>query len=135
MRERLPSLIFVLGLLQWSVLVASSLVPLRLDWKSSLAGLPRLVRQLFWIYGSYVVMAIVANGAFSVFCADELAGGSRLGRAVCGYIAIFWGVRLGLQVVLDAKPFLTTWWLRIGYHLLTLLFVTFTVVFGLAALM
>lgn len=135
MRERLPTLILVAGLLQWSVLAASALVPVRLDWNSSLAGLPRLLRQLFWIYGIYVVMGIIANGAVSVFCGAELASGSRLGRAVCGYIAVFWGVRLALQAVVDAKPFLTTWWLRAGYHLLTLLFAGFTVVFGFAAVM
>ena len=121
--------ILAIGIGQWCVLVASALVPVRLEWKSTLAGLPRIVRQLFWIYGGYVVMSIVALGAVCTFFAEELASGSPLARAVCGYGALFWGVRLSLQPILDVKPFLTHWWLHAGYHLLTVLFVSFTVVY------
>ena len=134
MNEHLPQLIFVAGLAQWSVLIASALVPVRLDWRSGLQNLPRLHRQLFWVYGGYVVLGIVALGALCVFNAGELAGGSLLARCVCGYLAAFWGIRLSLQIVLDVKPFLTAWWLTAGYHVLTLLFVSLTSLFSYAAL-
>ena len=49
-------------------------------------------------------------------------------------MAIFWGVRLALQTRLDVKSHLTTWWLTAGYHLLTLLFIFFTTVFAIAAI-
>ena len=42
----------------------------------------------------------------------------------------FWGIRLSLQPFLAVKPFLTTWWLRCGYHLLTVLFTSFTAIFA-----
>jgi hypothetical protein len=70
------------GVGQLGVLVASVLVPFRLNWTRDLASLPRLHRQMYWTYGGYVVLGIVALGGMSVACADELAGGSRLGRAV-----------------------------------------------------
>jgi len=130
----LPAAIQAAGVLQLCILIASALVPGQLDWKNSLAALPKLVRQLFWIYGAYTVMAILTLGLFSVFAPNELAIGSKLARMVCGVNAIFWGVRLGLQAVLDAKPFLTKWWLTAGYHLLTLLFLSFTVFYGWLAL-
>ena len=134
MRELLPTLIFLAGLAQWSVLIASALVPVRLHWATAFAGLPRLHRQLFWIYGGYVVLAIVALGALCVFNAGELASGGLLARCLCTYLAAFWGIRLGLQTLLDVKPFLTTWWLTAGYHALTALFVCFTAIFLCAAL-
>ncbi len=134
MQDLLTTLIFLAGIGQLGVLVASAQVPFQLDWKSQLAPLPRLVRQLFWIYGGYVVLAIVAFGLLCLLNARALAEGGGLARGVCGYIAVFWGVRLGLQAVLDAEPFLTRWWLRAGYHLLTLLFIAFTLLFGFAAL-
>jgi uncharacterized membrane protein YhaH (DUF805 family) len=134
LRELLPTLILLAGAGQLSVLVASSLVPLRLNWKEELRGLSRLHRQMYWVYGGYVVLAIVALGLLSLLNADELAAGGPLARGVCLYIAVFWGVRLALQGVLDAKPFLTTWWLAVGYHGLTLLFGFFTVVYAVAAL-
>jgi hypothetical protein len=126
----LPLLIKGAGALQLSILIASALVPGQLNWKESLAGLPKLVRQLFWIYGGYTVMAILTLGLFSVIAGDELAAGGKLARMVCAVNAIFWGVRLALQGVLDAKPFLTRWWLTAGYHLLTLLFLGFTVFYA-----
>ena len=132
--NELSSVVLVAGIMQLSVLVASSLVPLRLKWTTSLAVLPRLHRQLYWVYGGYVVLAIIANGAVCIACADELAAGSRLARFVCGYLAVFWGVRLSLQPVLDAKEHLTTWWLSGGYHLLTVLFLGFAAFFGYVAL-
>jgi hypothetical protein len=57
-----------------------------------------------------------------------------LARAFCCYAAIFWGVRLALQTVFAAGPYLTTWWLRAGYHGLTLFFASFTGIFAWVAL-
>jgi hypothetical protein len=78
-------------------------------------------------------MGIVTLGLISLTCADELATGSRLARAVCVYGLLFWGIRLGLQAVLDAKPHLTAWWLTAGYHALTVLFLFNTAVYAYAA--
>ena len=130
----LSHLIFAAGIGQLSVLVASSLVPLRLGWKKELAGLATLHRQMYWVYGGYVVLSIVAFGLISLRHAEELAAGGGLARWFCGYVAVFWGVRLCLQPVFDVKPHLTAWWLHAGYHLLTVLFVCFTAIYGWAAL-
>lgn len=132
MKEVLPELIFAAGIGQLGILVASALVPFQLDWKRELSGLTRLHRQMYFIYGGYVVLGIVMLGLTSLLCSSELASGSPLARAFCIYATLFWGIRLGLQAVLDVKPFLTRWWLRLGYHLLTVLFASLTVVFGYA---
>jgi hypothetical protein len=129
----LADLIRLSGKGQLAVLVASALVPLRLNWKRDLASMPTLHRQMYWTYGGYVVLGIVTLGLVSLVCADELAAGSRLARFVCGYGAVFWGVRLCLQAVFDVKPHLTAWWLTAGYHTLTILFLFFTSVYVFAA--
>lgn len=130
----LSTLIFIAGIGQLCVLVASAMVPLRLEWNKVLAPLPPLVRQLFWVYGGYVVLSIISLGTICLLCSEELASGSRLARAFCAYAALFWGIRLSLQPFLQAKPFLTTWWLRGGYHVLTVLFTSFTLIFGWGAI-
>lgn len=135
MEFTLADLIRVAGAAQLSILIASSLVPFKLNFKRDLASLPTLHRQLYWTYGGYVVMGIITLGTISLVCADELASGSRLARAVCIYGTLFWGIRLSLQAVLDAKPHLTAWWLTAGYHTLTALFLVITVVYGYAAFM
>ena len=132
--ELLGQLIFAAGIAQLGVLIASSLVPFRLNWKEELKSLSRLHRQMYWTYGGYVVMSIVAFGLLCIANATELAAGGGLARGFCGYVAIFWGIRLGLQPVFDVKEHLTARWLKAGYHSLTLLFASFTVLFGYAAL-
>src|SRR5947208_1952273 len=133
MNLALDRLIQLAGGAQLCVLAASALVPVRLDWKTEFSGLPRLHRQLYWIYGGYVVLGIVSLGLICLAHPSELASGSLVARSVCTYIAAFWGIRMLLQAVLDARPFLTTWWLRLGYHLLTALFLSFTIFFFSAA--
>jgi hypothetical protein len=134
MQAHLPNLIFVAGIGQLSVLIASALVPFRLKWRDEFQSLSRLHRQMYWVYAGYVVLAIISLGLISVFNAHELASGSGLARGFCGYVAAFWGIRLSLQGVLDVKEHLSTWCIKLGYRLLTLLFAFFTVVYAWAAL-
>lgn len=133
MNELLPQILFAVGIGQLCVLVASALVPLRLNWRGELAGLSPLHRQLYWVYGGYVVLSIIALGLITLSNAAELAAGGALARAFCAYAAMFWGIRLLLQAVLDVREHLTTWWLTLGYYSLTLLFAGFTAIFSYAA--
>jgi len=55
MHDSVVILIRLAGGAQLGVLVASALVPSRLNWRSELAGLPRLNRQMHWVYGGYIV--------------------------------------------------------------------------------
>ena len=130
----LTRLIFLAGLGQLSVLLASALVPFRLNWREELRGLSRLHRQMYWVYGGYIMLSIVAFAALSMAYPRELAGGTGLARGFCAYVAVFWGIRLVLQGVFDVKEHLTAWWLRLGYALLTAMFAGFTIIYAWAAL-
>lgn len=134
MNQTLANLIFAAGIGQFCVLIAAALVPFRLNWSVELRSLSRLHRQMYWTYGGYIVLSIVAFAAISVMNAEELAGGSGLARGFCAYVAVFWGIRLSLQGAFDVKDHLTAWWLKVGYCLLTVLFACFTVIYGWAAL-
>ena len=127
--------IFLAGLLHFGVLVASALVPQVLDWRHDLARIAPLTRRLVWVYGAYVVGNIVFFGLLASLMPGALAGGTPLARAVSGFIAIFWTVRLCLQYgVLHSPALLRKRVLRYGYHGLTALFAYFALVFGAAAL-
>lgn len=126
--------ITVAGAGQLAVLIASALVPIRLEWKQELKSLNRLHRQMHWVYGGYVVLAIVSFGLISLFNGLELASGSGLARSVCGYIAVFWGIRSALVWVFDVNDYLNTWWLKLGHETLTVLFILFTLIYGYAAI-
>jgi hypothetical protein len=133
MKTGLADLLYLAGVGQLCVLIASALVPFRLKWKQEFQSLSRLHRQMYWVYGGYVVLAIISLGLITVFNAAELASGSGLARGFCCFAAVFWAVRLSLQAILDVKQHLTTWWLWLGYQLLTVLFTYFTIVYTWAA--
>jgi hypothetical protein len=131
----MKSLLLVGGLLHFVILIASALTPRVLDWRRNLAALDPFLRRLFWVYGSFIVLVIVSFGIVTLFHADELASGAPLPRSVCGIIAIFWLARLAVQFcVFDARPFLTSTLLRLGYHGLTLLFTVLVFIYGCVAL-
>jgi hypothetical protein len=134
MNQSLTHFIFLAGLGQATILIASALVPFQLNWRHELHSLPRLHRQMHWVYGGYVVLSIMAFASLSIFNASELASGSGLARGFCAYVAVFWGIRLALQAVFDIKGYLNTWWAKAGYSTLTLLFTALTIVYSWAAL-
>ena len=133
-RELMANLIFTGGIAHLCILIASALVPFRLNWREDLRSLSRLHRQMYWVYGGYVVLSIIAFALISLLNSAELAAGSGLARGFCLDVAVFWLVRVALQWVFDVKEHLTAWWLRLGYHSLTILFLYFTVVYGWAFL-
>ena len=111
-------------------LAAIIYAPISLGWKTELARLPRLLRQMCGVYQAYTTGTIVAMGLVSLFCAADLVSGTALARAVSGYSALFWAVRLVLQLAYDSRPHLGTLLLRLGYHALTPLFVAFVAFYG-----
>ena len=128
-------LILIGGVLHFLTLIASAMVPKTLDWKGELAKLIPFLRTLFWVYGAFIVLTIIAFGLLSVLHFRELAAGDSLARSVCAVIAIFWGVRLVVALfVFDASEFLTTWYFKVGYHLLTVTFIYQTVAYGYCAI-
>ncbi|MCB1237859.1 MAG: hypothetical protein KDM91_22530 [Verrucomicrobiae bacterium] len=123
------------GLMHFGILIASALAPAALNWRENLAPLPKLLRQMFWVYGAFIVLTIVGFGTLTLFQAERLAAGDSLGRGFCALVALFWAARLGVQFfVFDAKPWLTRPLYRWGYHGLTAVFVALVAIYGRAAL-
>jgi len=124
-------LLYFGGVIHFAILIASAMVPRVLDWRGNLAKLPRMLRQLFWVYGVFIVLTIIGFGTLSLVHAGALAAGDPLGRWLCGFIAIFWTLRLGVQFfVFDLRPYLTTPFLRAGHYLLTLAFIFLVTIYG-----
>jgi hypothetical protein len=131
----MKTLLLAGGLLHFVILLASALTPRVLDWRGNLATLDPFLRRLFWVYGGFIVLTIVSFGTLTLLNADELASGGKLPHTICAIIAIFWLARLAVQFfVFDPRPFLTTAFLRLGYHGLTLLFSALVFIYGSAAL-
>ena len=66
--------------------------------RERLAGVPRFVRQIFYVHWLYIVIVL---GMFAALCfrfGRELAGTTAMGRFLSGFMAAFWLLRIGLQV-------------------------------------
>jgi hypothetical protein len=106
-----------------------------LDWRRNLAPLSGLTRHIIWTHGAFVLLTIVGFGAVSLVCHRALVSGQPLARAICAFIAIFWGSRLAVGAfVFDARPYLTSRLLTCCYRTLNCVFVYFVICYGLAAL-
>jgi len=133
--KTLTLLLQVAGLLHFTILLASALVPRVLDWRANLALLHPFLRRLFWVYGVFIVLVIIGFGTLTLLNAGAMASGDPVARSLCAFIAIFWFARLIVQwLVFDARPFLTNALLTLGYHTLTLVFIGLSAIYGWAAI-
>jgi hypothetical protein len=123
------------AILQLSILIASALVPRVLDWRRNLATLQPFLRKLFWVYGAFIVMMIVAFASLTLLHASAMAAGEPVARSLCFLIAIFWTARLFVQLwIFDPRPFLTNSFYKVGYHGLTIIFSGLVLIYGHAAI-
>jgi hypothetical protein len=131
----MKTLLQIAAFLQLSILIASAMVPRVLDWRKNLAALHPFLRRLFWVYGVFIVMMIIAFAALTSLHADAMATGEPVARSLCALIAVFRTARLVVQFfIFDPRPFLTNWFYKFGYHGLTIIFAALVLIYGRAAL-
>jgi len=130
----MKTLLLIAAVCQLGILIASALVPRALNWRENLASLHPFIRQLFWVYGCFIVLIIIGFSLLTFANAEAMANGDPVARSLCFLIAIFWSARLFVQfAVFDARPFLTNWFYKIGYHMLTIVFALLVAIYALAA--
>lgn len=117
------------------LLAAGLLMPRVVGLGEHIRSLPTFIRQLFWVYYTFIGLCLIGFGLGSFFLADELASGTPLARAACGFLALFWIVRfIAGRFVFDLRPYLTTAWRRIGLLAANLVFTALPFVYAWAAL-
>lgn len=116
------------------LLAAGLLMPRVVGLPTHIQSLPKFIRQLFWVYYTFIGLCLVCFGLGTFLLADELAAGTSLARAVCGFLALFWTVRFFVGTfVFDLRPYLTSTWRRIGLHAANLVFTVLPFVYGWVA--
>jgi hypothetical protein len=90
---------------------------------------------LFRTYYLFIGLCLVSFGLGSWIFAPELASGSTLARAVCGFLALFWTVRLAAGIwILDVNLYLTDTWRKVGYQLTNIVFGSLPLLYAWLAL-
>src|ERR1041384_6626840 len=130
----LTILLQIAGLLHLGLLCAGVMMPGVVNLRRHLMGLPSFIRQLFWVYYSFIGLCLVSFGCITVALAGTLAEGSTLARVVCLFFTAFWTLRLiAATFVFDLSPYLTNVYRRLGFHAVNMVFIYLPVVYLLAA--
>ena len=134
MTINLTLLLQIAGVLHLGLMGAGLLMPRVVRMRVHLAALPPFIRQLFWVYYSFIALCLVSFSIITIAFADTLAAGGDLARALCVFFAMFWTLRLiAATFVFDMRPYLTNSYRRLGYHALNIVFAYLPVVYVLAA--
>ena len=88
--------LWVAALLQWLV-ASSNLFAARIFAYRRRPKLSPFVREVFIVQNIYIMTTVAMFGIVSIVFTAELAGGS-LGRFLSGFLAIFWGGRIIIQL-------------------------------------
>jgi hypothetical protein len=130
----LTLLLEIAGLAHLGLMCAGLLMPRAVGLRQHLAALPPFIRNLFWVYYSFISLCLVSFGTITVAFAPALAAGSVLARALCIFLAAFWTLRLiAATFIFDVTPYLTNAAWRLGYHATNVVFIYLPVVYVLAA--
>ncbi len=96
--NRLEIHLWVAAILQW-LIASSNLFAARIfAYRAEIAKLSPFVREVFIVQNIYIMAIVSMFGIVSIAFASELGGGSGLGRFLSGFLAIFWGGRIIIQL-------------------------------------
>jgi hypothetical protein len=97
MRFLIPGL-WMAGAVQLVILAANFFLPKKLRCRENLSRVSPMIRSVFVVHWVYIVLVLGIFSALSFWFAPELAGASRLGRFLSATIAVFWLLRVPIQL-------------------------------------
>ena len=93
-----PCFIYIAGVLQLLVASANVVAFGKFRYLEHLRNIPLVMRQVFLVQNAYLMLV---QGGFALLCfffAGELTSGRPLGLALAGFLTVFWGSRVLLQM-------------------------------------
>jgi len=131
MRHLIPWL-WAAGALQLVIIAGNFALPKKLRCGENLARVSPMIREVFIVHWVYIVLVLGIFTSLSFWFAPELAGASRLGRYLSAVIAVFWLLRVPIQLFFYDRELRKQ--NRFGDVIFLLVFSYLGVVFGIAAL-
>ena len=98
MRPILPMAIHLACGLHLFVASANFILPGILRYRENLAKVSPIIRQIFRVHAFYIVFVLIGFGVICLWFPGELCGPNPLGRFVSGFLAVFWSVRVVVQL-------------------------------------
>ena len=130
--DGLVAYIWVAGVLQLLVASANVFAARMFRYRESIRTLPGHVAEVFVVRNIFIMFTVVGMAGLCFAFADELAGGSQLGRCLSGFLSVFWCIRLVFQLFFYDRQMRRQH--RLFDTLFLLTFVYLVVVFTIGAL-
>ena len=129
------NLVLLAGSLHFCQLPAAFVAPNALNWKEELKRLSPLNGRIYIVIALAITFVGLGLGAVVLIGAGDIASGSRLGIALCLFLAIFWGYRAAVQVFLYSKIWIGGSFGWLTHHGLTALLVFMSGLYFLVGLL
>jgi hypothetical protein len=88
----------IAGVILLGLVWLNFLLPRKLNWKEELPRLSLLNRQIFLVHVLFIVLTVTMFGVLALFFTSALLQPSPLSRLVLAGLALFWAVRLVVQL-------------------------------------
>jgi len=122
----------IAGAVQLAIGLANLPLATRLQYRKNLAGASEIVRQVFYVHAAYIVLVVLGFAALALLFPAELSSGRPIGRFLSAFLALFWLLRVPIQ--LFYYPVEIRRQNRLADVIFTVAFAFLAVVFGLAAM-
>ena len=122
----------IAGAVELAIGLANLPLATRLQYRKNLAGASEIVRQVFYVHAAYIVLVVLGFAALALLFPAELSSGRPIGRFLSAFLAIFWLLRVPIQ--LFYYPVEIRRQNRLADVIFTVAFAFLAVVFGLAAM-
>jgi len=126
-------LLRIAAVLHLFLVCAGASMPKAVNLRAHLAVLPLFLRQLFFVYFSFIGLMLIGFGALTFLFAPAMAAGEPVARGLCVLLTAFWSLRLFAAFVFDVRPYLTNWIYRVGYYAINLIFLYLLAVYCFVA--
>lgn len=93
-----PALLYAAGALHLVVASANVFAFGKFRYRDHLRNVPLVMRQVFLVQNAYIMFVQIGFAILCFYFAGELTSGMGLGRAIAGFLAVFWGSRVLLQL-------------------------------------
>ena len=121
------------ALVHLGLIAAGALMPRATGLWSEVDAMSPFARTLFRVYYAFIGLCLFSFGIGTWIFAIDLASGTPLARAICGFLAAFWTLRWIAALFLDVRPYLTSAWWRAGYTATSVVFSLLPVIYGWGA--
>jgi len=132
MKNVLQQCLYFAGLAQITLAIGSLAIPGILKWRTELAKVQPLIKQMFWTYAGYIFVINLCFGSLSLFDLKEITNGTTLAMLLTGFIALYWVSRVLIQFFyFDRANFPKGFWNTFAEIILVTLFIFLSVVYSL----